>query len=66
MTIRCGFFYTCKLFKKVFEVSLFFWGGGGGLGLGAYFRHVLAETTTGRFLKKKAIQTFGEEKKGEE
>ena len=32
----------------------------------ASFRHVLAETTTGRFSWKKAAQTFGEEKKGEE
>ena len=33
---------------------------------GASFRHVLAETTTGRFSLKKAAQTFGEEKKREE
>ena len=33
---------------------------------GDYFRHVLAETTTGRFYQEKAAQTFGEEKKGEE
>ena len=32
----------------------------------ASFRHVLAEITTGRFSQKKAAQTSGEEKKGEE